>query len=75
MEHLSTIHQMLIILHESMTNTNETFDWRLQFNPAKGDALLKGYEALEPYGWYFEDETEKKVLDGTHELYVKEVQK
>ena len=72
---LSILHQMLVTLHEAMASTNETFNWGLQFNPAKGDALLKGYEALEPYGWYFEDEAEKKVLDGTHELYVKEVQK
>ena len=35
-------------------------------NIKKGDA----YAALEPYGWYFEDE-EKMILDGTHELYTK----
>lgn len=69
---LSVLHQMLIILHEAMASTNEPFDWKLHFNPAKGDALMKGYEALEPYGWYFESEDEKKVLDGTYELYVKE---
>lgn len=71
-DNLSPLHQMLIILHEAMTSTNETFDWKLQFNPDKGNALLKGYEALEPYGWYFENEAEKKVLDGTLELYKKE---
>lgn len=70
-ESLGTLHQMLIILNASMTGTNETFDYKLQFNPAKGNALMKGYEALEPYGWYFESEDEKKVLDGTQELYVK----
>ena len=72
---LSTLHQMLIILHESMTSTNETFDWSIQFNPDKGNALLKGYKALEPYGWYFEEDAEKKVLDGTHELYRKDEKK
>ena len=69
---LSMLHQMLLILDASMASTNETFDYKLNFNPSKGKALLKGYEALEPYGWYFESEEEKKVLDGTHELYEKE---
>ena len=64
------LHQMLLILDASMASTNEIFD--SNFNPSKGKALLKGYEALEPYGWYFESEEEKKVLDGTHELYEKE---
>lgn len=71
-ESLSTLHQMLIILDASMTGTNETFDYKLKFNPNKGNALSKGYEALEPYGWYFESDDEKKILDGTHELYEKE---
>ena len=44
----------------------------MNFNPSKWKALLKGYEALEPYGWYFESGEEKKVLDGPHELYEKE---
>ena len=70
-ESLSTLHQMLIMLNTSMTGCNETFDWKLQFDSGKGNALTKGYEALEPYGWYFENEEEKKVLDGTHELYKK----
>lgn len=69
---LSTLYQMLIILDSSMASTNETFDYNLKFNPTKANALTKGYEALEPYGWYYENEDEKKVLDGTHELYDKE---
>lgn len=69
---LNILHQMLIILHEAMASTNEPFDWKIQFNPVKGAALMKGYEALEPYGWYFEKEEEEKVLDGTYELYTRE---
>lgn len=74
-ESLGPLHQMLIILDASMASTNETFDYNLKFNPTKGNALTKGYEALEPYGWYFESETEKSVLDGTHELYKKDEEK
>lgn len=68
-ESLSTLHQMLVALHESMSNITETFYYDMSFRKEKANALLKGYEALEPYGWYFDSDDEKKVLDGTHELY------
>ncbi len=70
-EKLSILHQMLIILHKSMENIHEPFHYDLTFNSERGQALMKGYEALEAYGWYFESEEEKEVLDGTHELYEK----
>lgn len=70
-ENLGALHQMLIVLHNSMRSTsNETYDYNLRFNNKRANALLKGYEALIPYGWYFTGE-EEKVLDGTHELYKK----
>jgi len=72
---LSSLHQMMIILHNSMKICNEPYDYNLVFNKNKGDALLKGYEVFEPYGWYFEDEKERQVLDGTSELYRKEKKK
>lgn len=59
----------------SMKICNEPYDYNLVFNKNKGDALLKGYEVFEPYGWYFEDEEERQVLDGTSELYRKEKKK
>lgn len=71
---LSMIHQMLVLMDASMASTNEIYDYKVNFNPSKGEALLKGYEALKPYGWYFESEEEKKVLDGTHELYQKQTE-
>lgn len=71
---LTLIHQMLIALNDAMRKTDEPFDWKLHFNEGKGDALRKGYEALKPYGWYFENEDESKVLDGTLDLYTKEAQ-
>ena len=72
---LSSLHQMMIILHNSMKICNEPYDYNLVFNKNKGDALLKGYEVFEPYGWYFENEEERQVLDGTSELYRKEKKK
>lgn len=70
-ENLSMLHQMLIVLHESMKNISELTNYDMTFNVEKGQALIKGYDALKPYGWYFEREEEKKVLDGNHELYEK----
>lgn len=70
---LSVLHQMMIILHNSMQV--ETFDYNGIFIEPRGDALLKGYKALEPYGWYFESKAESDVLNGTHELYYKKTDK
>lgn len=71
-EKLSSLHQMMVILHESMKKCNEPYNYNLIFDKSKGNALLKGYEVLEPYGWYFENEKERQVLDGTSELYRRE---
>ena len=69
---LSTIQQMLIYLHDAMSRNNEIMGYRLEFREKEGNAQMKGYEALKPYGWYFDNEAEKQVLDGTHELYEKD---
>ena len=74
-DNMNILHQMLVLVDASMASTNETFDYKLKFNSSRGKALLKGYEALEPYGWYFASEDERKVLDGTHEPYEKETGK
>lgn len=71
---LGILHQMLVMLDQAMARTDETFKYDLKFNAEKGDAFLKGYDALRPYGWYFERDEEKEVLDGTHELYKKKEQ-
>ena len=71
---LSVLHQMLITLNVTMKGV-ETFDYGLKFKPGTGKVLMKGYDTLIPYGWYFDSEDEKKVLDGTHELYKKEPEK
>lgn len=70
-EELSVLHQMMIVLHSKIKLINEPFDYNGTFNKSKADSILKAYEVFEPYGWYFED-TEKAVLDGTSELYVKQ---
>ncbi len=68
---LSVLHQMLLILHFSMKATNELRSYQGELIQSRGEALLKGYAVLEQFGWYFESDEEKQVLDGSHELYVK----
>lgn len=66
---IGLVNQMLIILDHAMSGINEISDWNLHFIAEKGNALLKGYEALKPYGWFFENEDETSVLDGTNSLF------
>ena len=62
----------MILMHMEMTQITELFDYKSEFNQEKGEALLQGYKALEPYGWYFATDEEKSILDGTNEVYKKE---
>lgn len=66
---LSITHQMLVFLHGSMNTVGETYDYSGRYAKEKADKLLKGYEALELFGWFFEMDEEKQVLDGTSELF------
>lgn len=47
----------------------ETYDYSGRYAKEKADKLLKGYEALKLFGWFFEMDEEKRVLDGTSELF------
>ena len=66
---LSITHQMLVFLHGSIITVGETYDYSGRYAKEKADKLLKGYEALELFGWFFEMDEEKQVLDGTSELF------
>lgn len=66
---LSITHQMPVFLHGSMITVGETYDYSGRYAKEKADKLLKGYEALELFGWFFEMDEEKQVLDGTSELF------
>lgn len=65
------IEQMLIMLNNSMSNSRDLFDWNGKFDSSIADAMMQGYVILEKYGWSFEND-ETQIMDGTHELYVKE---
>lgn len=69
---LSVENQMLAALHYGMEYNGDITDWQGQYNERVGQALLDGYKVLGFYGWSFESDEEKQILDGTHPLYTKE---
>ena len=73
-EKLSMLHQMMLVVHAEIKRSNETFDYDGSFSKTRADAILKAYQAFEPYGWYF-NEAELAVLTGTSALYVKPKEK
>ena len=67
-ESLAPLHQMLIELHTYMEGIKDISGHDAGYQKDEARKLMRGYAALEHYGWYFEPE-EKMILDGTHELY------
>lgn len=65
---MSMVDQMLVMLDTSMKG-EEPFNYNVEYKKETGTAMLDAYKVLEKYGWYFEDEEEKAILDGTAELY------
>lgn len=68
---LSFTHSMLVAMHCSAESIGEIYDWQGCYKPETGKKLINAYEALKPYGWTFANNDDEKLLDGTHELYVK----
>ena len=68
---LKMLHQMLVLMHAAMKVT-EPFDHAAEYQKSPAENMLKCYQALEPYGWYFENEEEKQVLEGDSGMYGKE---
>lgn len=70
-KNLSFTHSMLVAMHCSAESIGEIYDWQGYYRPGIGEALKLAYDALRPYGWTFANDDDEKLLDGTHELYVK----
>lgn len=70
-EKLKMLHQMLVFMHAAMKET-EPFDYAAEYKKSSAENMLKCYQALEPYGWYFENDEEKQVLEGDSGIYGKE---
>jgi len=71
-DNLSVIHQMLIILNHSIEK-EEPFDYTGKYREQYGKKATMVYSIYERYGWSFADETERQIIDGTSDLYVKDV--
>lgn len=68
----ATLTQLLLVFMKcSIETVTETFDYNVKHDKSKTERMMKIYRILELYGWTFED-GERQLLDGTHELYVKE---
>lgn len=68
---LSVCFQMLITMSYTLESLYEVYTYLLKCNHERCEKIKKAYAILERYGWTFTDE-EKKILDGTHELYVQD---
>lgn len=62
---------LLILMAESVNTTLELVDYYGKYKKESADKLWTICRILEKYGWVYE-ENEQQLLDGTHELYVKE---
>lgn len=68
---LNFTHSMLVAMHCSIENISDICDWQGYYIPDIGGKLLYAYKALKPYGWTFQNDDDVKILDGTHELFLK----
>lgn len=68
---LSTYLQMMITMSYTLESLYEVYKYPLDCNHERCEKIKKAYAILEKYGWTFTDE-EKKILDGTHELYTQD---
>ena len=67
----SSLQVSLILMALGIENISEIHDYNGKYNKERAEKLMKVYDVLEQYGWTFEEQ-EQQLLDGTHELYVKE---
>lgn len=68
---LSVFKQMLVMLNYSIDNARNIYHYNMHYNKEAAEKLKKSYEILEYFGFTLE-EHEQQLLDGTHELYVKD---
>lgn len=72
LKNLNFTQSMLVALHDMIKGIGDIYDWQGKYNPKVGNDILEAYEMLKPYGWSFASEEEEKVLNGNHELFIKD---
>lgn len=61
--------QMLIAIYNAVLSI-DCCEWNGSYSGENGETLKAVYDAMKPYGWYFE-KAEANVIDGSSELYVR----
>ena len=71
LEKTSTLHQLMIGAHVSTSDLVYT-DYNNHYKEEIGKAVTAITEALNEYGFSYSDDEQNKVMEGSHEFYVKE---
>ncbi len=73
LENVSILHQMLILV-QTAGRRMEPAGYNAEYSKECGRFMDTVYQALKLYGFSFASDEAEKILDGTHELYAKDVQ-
>ena len=73
LENVSTLHQLMIA---ACVNTQDLvyMDYNNHYKSETGEAVMAVTRALNEYGFSYSDDEQNKVMEGSHEYYVKEVE-
>lgn len=63
------LHQQLLIYTDKAVSDKDVSEWDASYHKGNGKILMGFEEILEEFGFSYNDDSFKKVGDGTHELY------
>lgn len=69
---LSFTNSMLVALHVAMAHSGEVYTYQGKYDAENGKKIVEAYKILKLYGWTFERSEDECLIDGTHEIYIKE---
>lgn len=64
--------QALACLYNAMNNAGDIVDYKGGYNEEHAMLLVRGVEILRVYGFDYSDDEQRKIIEGSSELYVKE---
>ncbi len=73
LENMSILHQMLILV-QTAGRRMEPAGYNAKYSKECGRFMDTVYQVLKRYGFSYASDEAEKILDGTHELYAKDVQ-
>lgn len=62
---------MLIALYASVSRGKDICNFRGEYNAEAAEQVKELYCILSEMGWTFTTQEDRKIIDGTHELYAK----